>query len=446
MYAISLILFLPIVIYIPALALGQVTNLNTHLITPIVCGVCIFYTTLGGLKAVVWTDVIQFGVMLASMLTVFIVGIRKDGGFTNVIKNSYYGGRLDISYELDFLQRDTFWAVFFGQTVQMASYFSVSQSAVQKFMSLPAFNTIKIALVWAMIGMSVIISLSIFSGLLMYSNYMNCDPVGANLIKTNDQILPFYVMEQVNFIPGLCGLFISGIFSAGLSTLSAIMNCLSATLYEDFISPFVPKNTSEKRVSQYLKLIVVIIGITSTALVYVVEKLGSLVALTLSFAGITSGPILGLFCVGMLLPQVTAKGALSGSIVSLCTMAWVILTAQWYKTKGIIAYPSLPVSTSGCNKTLINASVNNMFINTTNLPTTLDDAEPFAIYRVSFYWYSTMGLLINVIVSLAVSCFTKEDKPLKRSCISPIMQFLIVENGDKPPQYDEVTELENLST
>ncbi|GJQ68446.1 hypothetical protein Trydic_g17029 [Trypoxylus dichotomus] len=444
MYAIYMVLYLPIVIYIPALALGQVTNLNIHLITPIVCGVCIFYTTLGGLKAVVWTDVIQFGVMLGSMLTVIIVGIQRGGGFMNIVRNSYHGGRLNISYELDFLQRDSFWAVFFGQAVQITSHFSVGQSTVQKFMSLSAFKLIKITLVWAIIGMSVIVFLSILSGLLMYSNYMNCDPVGANLIKTNDQILPFYVMEQASFIPGLCGLFISGIFSAGLSTLSAIMNCLSATLYEDFISPFVPKNTSQKRISQYLKLIVVAIGITSTALVYVVEKLGSLAALTLSFTGITSGPILGLFCVGMVLPQVTAKGALSGGIVSLCIMAWVILTAQWYKTKGIISYPSLPVSTSGCNKTIINTSINNMFINTTNLPTILDDEEPFAIYRVSFYWYAAMGLVINVIVSLAVSCFTKEDKPLKRNCISPIMQFLIVENGNEPPQYDEVAELVNL--
>lgn len=119
LYAIYMILFLPIVIYIPALALGQgiskliftklfnrsisyflVTNLNVHLITPVVCVVCIFYTTLGGLKAVIWTDAIQFGVMLGSMIVVIVVGLWNEGGFQNVLKNASEGGRLDIRFEI----------------------------------------------------------------------------------------------------------------------------------------------------------------------------------------------------------------------------------------------------------------------------------------------------------------------------------------------------------
>uniref|UniRef100_A0A2S2QKM3 Sodium-coupled monocarboxylate transporter 1 n=1 Tax=Sipha flava TaxID=143950 RepID=A0A2S2QKM3_9HEMI len=58
-YAFSLMLYIPVVIYIPALAFSQVTGLNVHTVTKIICSVCIFYTTIGGLKAVVWTDAIQ---------------------------------------------------------------------------------------------------------------------------------------------------------------------------------------------------------------------------------------------------------------------------------------------------------------------------------------------------------------------------------------------------
>lgn len=88
------------------------------------------------------------------------------------------------------------------------------------------------------------------------------------------------------------------------STLSAALNCLAATVYEDFISPFVPKRTSQERISLYLKLLVVAIGVFSTSCVYIVERLGSLLSLTISFAGVTSGPLLGLFSVGMLVPMV----------------------------------------------------------------------------------------------------------------------------------------------
>lgn len=55
-----------------------------------------FYTTIGGMKAVVWTDAIQFGVMLGSMLVVIGIGLWKEGGLQAVLENSSQGGRLDI--------------------------------------------------------------------------------------------------------------------------------------------------------------------------------------------------------------------------------------------------------------------------------------------------------------------------------------------------------------
>lgn len=73
-----------------------VTTLDVHLITPIVCGVCIFYTTLGGLKAVVWSDAIQFFVMFGSLVVVIGVGIWRGGGLANILQNAYDGERLHI--------------------------------------------------------------------------------------------------------------------------------------------------------------------------------------------------------------------------------------------------------------------------------------------------------------------------------------------------------------
>lgn len=121
---------------------------------------CIFYTTLGGLKAVVWTDVIQFGVMLGSLVAVVLIGIWHGGGFSTILEKSNSGGQLDIryfnifflgkilshaifSFDLDFLKRDTFWAVLIGQTCHVISYSSISQGPVQKFLSLPSFSLVK---------------------------------------------------------------------------------------------------------------------------------------------------------------------------------------------------------------------------------------------------------------------------------------------------------------
>lgn len=66
-----------------------------HFITPVICGVCIFYTTIGGLKAVVWTDTLQFSITLGAVITVFFLGSSATGGFGVVWQKALEGGRLD---------------------------------------------------------------------------------------------------------------------------------------------------------------------------------------------------------------------------------------------------------------------------------------------------------------------------------------------------------------
>lgn len=106
--------WLPIVIYVPALAFNQglfwfsvffqlknpfliraVTGVNVHLVTPIVCIVCIFYTCVGGLKAVVWTDVVQMFMMFGAICLVVLKGTHNVGGFDVVWDRAVQGDRIE---------------------------------------------------------------------------------------------------------------------------------------------------------------------------------------------------------------------------------------------------------------------------------------------------------------------------------------------------------------
>lgn len=78
----------------PALAFSQVSGVNLHIITAILCIICIFYTTVGGLRAVVWTDTIQFLMMLAAIFAVIAVGLFDIGGISEVWQRAERGGRL----------------------------------------------------------------------------------------------------------------------------------------------------------------------------------------------------------------------------------------------------------------------------------------------------------------------------------------------------------------
>lgn len=82
-------------IYVPALAFNQLTSINIHVITPIVMTICIFYTVLGGLKAVVWTDVIQITIMYGTLITIAVKGTVKVGGFSTVIERNLASERIE---------------------------------------------------------------------------------------------------------------------------------------------------------------------------------------------------------------------------------------------------------------------------------------------------------------------------------------------------------------
>lgn len=87
--------YLPIVIYVPALAFNQVTGVDVHIITPIVCVICVFYTSVGGIKAVVWTDVVQIFSMFGALLLVAVKGSYDLGGMGVVFQKAIDTERIE---------------------------------------------------------------------------------------------------------------------------------------------------------------------------------------------------------------------------------------------------------------------------------------------------------------------------------------------------------------
>lgn len=98
-------------------------------------------------------------------------------------------------------------------------------------------------------------------------------------------MLPLFVMQTLGELPGLSGLFIAGVFSAALSSLSTCLNSMSAVVLEDFVKPFVKKPLSEQATNWIMRSVVVVIGVLCVFMVYVVEKMGTVLQLTMSLEG-----------------------------------------------------------------------------------------------------------------------------------------------------------------
>mgnify|MGYP002655344613 CR=1 FL=1 len=94
-YSFATIIWFPIVIYVPALALNQTTGIDVHIITPAILAVCVFYTCVGGIKAVIWTDVLQMIIMIGVMILIMIKGTINVGGLGVLIERNWESGRLE---------------------------------------------------------------------------------------------------------------------------------------------------------------------------------------------------------------------------------------------------------------------------------------------------------------------------------------------------------------
>lgn len=140
----------------------------------------------------------------------------------------------------------------------------------------------------------------------------DCDKISIffelfQLAKARDQLLPLFVMDVLGEFPGLTGLFIAGVFSAALSSLSTCLNSMSAVVLEDFVKPFVNKPMTSRMINWIMRSVVVVVGVICVALVVVVQKMGTVLQLTMSLEAITNGPLLGIFTIGVLLPWINGN-------------------------------------------------------------------------------------------------------------------------------------------
>ncbi|XP_073324802.1 sodium-coupled monocarboxylate transporter 1 [Pagrus major] len=415
MYIVQTALYTGLVIYAPALALNQITGLDLWGVLVATGAVCIVYCTLGGLKAVIWTDVMQMVIMLAGFVAVIARGAVLQGGLTNIWEDARKGGRLvAFDFDPDPLKRHTFWTIVIGGSVMWTSIYSINQSQVQRYISCKTLGHAKMSLYVNMVGLWLTVSLAVFSGLTMFSIYKNCDPLANGDVDTPDQLLPYLVMDILAVYPGIPGLFVAAAYSGTLSTVSSSINALVAVTVEDFILP-VFKNLTEKQVSWMNMGLSVFFGALCIGMAGIASMMGSVLQAALSIFGMISGPLLGLYLLGMLFRTPNSIGGLVGMIIGLVLTLWVGIGAQIYPPTAEKTNP-LPLTTAGCNNTM---GENYTTPATWTTPVTLtpqpDLRPPLADswYSLSYVYFALLGTLTTMVSGLLVSSITggcKQEK------------------------------------
>ncbi|XP_060084537.1 sodium-coupled monocarboxylate transporter 1-like [Ylistrum balloti] len=409
-----------IVLYGPSTALSAVTNFPVWAIILMVGGVCTFYTTLGGMRAVIWTDVFQTLVMLVGMIAVFIQGSIQIGGLSEMWKIAYDGDRIEFfNFDTNPQVRHTFWSLVVGIYFVWLPPYTVDQQMVQRFSSAKSLKDAKFALLCNLPGMLILITLCSLVGVVLYANYATCDPLKNNDIENANQLLPYFVMEIFSDLPGLPGLFVACIFSGALSSVSSMLNSLAAVTWEDFLKLKLDK-VDEAMATKITKALAVVFGCLGVGMAFVVEQMGGTVLqASLTFNGAIGAPLVGVFILGACFTRANWIGALAGGILGFIFPIWLGIGKYVRQPQNF----RLPTNTMNCsdeNMTstpYLNTTLS--FMSTTSSAIDLEFATSNGtitssteltgldkLYGVSYLWFSAIGILTVVVIGLVVSWVT----------------------------------------
>uniref|UniRef100_A0A6P4DWM1 Sodium-coupled monocarboxylate transporter 1 n=1 Tax=Drosophila rhopaloa TaxID=1041015 RepID=A0A6P4DWM1_DRORH len=400
LYVIQMCFYTAVAVLAPAIALSKATGLDTKIAVVLIYVVCVFYSSQGGMKAVVIADSFQAAVLAVSLVLIVGLGSFYSGNPIQVFQTAAEHNRLEFfNMDPSPTTRHTVWSVVIGGFFYWTSLFCTNQASVQKCMSLKSLRLAKIALGFAIIGLIAVFLLNFYTGLMVFTHYADCDPLTAGRISATDQLLPYYVINTYEHIYSVAGIFVAGIFAASLGTVASALNSLSAVTCEDLLVNGMNIKISPEKGATYAKWMSLGFGIASFGLVFIVEHLGGVLQATLTLNGLIGGVTLGLFVLGIACKQANTKGAFYGGLLSLALVIFVGVVAQIAS----VEQPALPTSLDHCD-CLVNLTsiTQNILLE----PMKIIEEGGFTswpIFRLSYMWFSMIGCLLTVFLGWLIS-------------------------------------------
>jgi len=298
--------------------------------------ITLIYTLIGGIKAVVWMDVMQMGVYIGGALVAAAIMIADlPEGFAGAIDMARETGKLhiiDFGFDMNFkefiAQPYTFFTALIGGAIFSVASHGTDQLIVQRLLTTRDLKNSQKALVWSGFVVALQFALFLGIGLLLYGFYNAQEPVELGL-ATTDEIFAKFIVEQLPV--GLSGLIVASLFAAAMSSLSSSLNSLASATTLDLYKPyFGKKNTEEEdlRISRIITMVWAFI-LTGSAFFFAFLQLQegerpAVVELGLGIASYTYGGLLGAFVLGRWFGKPDKKDAMIAFFAGLISLLFMV--------------------------------------------------------------------------------------------------------------------------
>jgi solute:Na+ symporter, SSS family len=293
----------------------------------------IFYTLLGGIEAVIWTEVLQGIVKLAGVI--IIIGVLLSimpGGAGAAFHLATEKNKMSLGdFNFDLSANGNFWVMLIYGAFWYLQKYAADQTLVQRYL---VAKSDRGALRGVALGAILCLpawTAFMLVGTLLWAYYqLSHDTLPPNLFDAHgkiisDEVFPYFLTTKIP--AGLAGIFMAALYSAAMSTMSSDLNCLSAVGVEDYYRRLSPNATDRQRLAVG-KIIVAICGTIATGIgLFIASKGDSALKLYYAATAIVAGGLAGMFLLAFLSRRANRQGLWIGIVAMLIFTAWATFTS-----------------------------------------------------------------------------------------------------------------------
>ncbi|WP_209329685.1 sodium:solute symporter [Lunatimonas salinarum] len=314
----------------------------TLLISVLLMGITVVYTTMGGLKAVVFTDVIQSGVLIGGALLTLAVVSWHFGSFSAWIPTEWIPYWGEFKWGFDARERLTIGNALLTTFVWYLASSGSDQMSIQRFLATENIHTARrtfgVSLMTTFVVQILLglVGLAVMAYFTAFPRYL---APGETLTSHADQLFPKFIL--VGLPVGISGLVAAGILAAAMSSLSSGLNSTSSVISEDLLKRFSKRYTAPKNQLKSIQKLSLFVGVLALGLSLGISRVeGNLYDVIVKVVNLFVSPLFVLFFLALFVPFATAKGTFWGGISSVA----IAIAVAFYKVFGIEVLYIMPVS------------------------------------------------------------------------------------------------------
>ena len=316
----------------------------------------IVYTFLGGMTAVIWTDVVQLGIyLLGAVVAAVLLLDAIPGGWSEVVAAARAENKLRlVDFTFDLTRGYTLWAGILGGAFLTTATHGTDQMMVQRYLCSRTTGQARTALLVSGVIVFVQFALFLAIGTMLYVYYTGQAPQELAALTIDgrvqtDRVFPQFIVTHLP--PGVSGLVVAALFAAAMSTLSSSLNSSAAAAVGDFYLPLTGGRRADRHYLAVSKALTVAFGLLQVVIaVAAIQMSRRVVDEVLGIASFTNGVILGVFLLGAFTRDVQRRGAFAGMAVGAAVMLAVKLFTpinwQWYVLIGSLTTFAVGVAAS----------------------------------------------------------------------------------------------------